>query len=264
MEKRILLLLIVLIFSSCEKEIDVDLNIVDPQVVIEAAITNETGPYFVRLSKTVNFSDANTYPPISNASIIISDNTGTEDVLTEVSPGLYQTNTLTGVPGRTYYLTVDAEGKNYQAESTMPELVNLDSIRFTSLSGPLGGDGYSTVPVFTDPAAPGNNYRFILTVNNETDDSYIIFNDNVNNGLVNQRPIFSPDTEIELGDIVNVEMRGLDNSAYLFFFTLSQIAGGGPGGGTTPTNPPNNIKGINVLGIFSAHTIQHATAIVKE
>jgi hypothetical protein len=263
MKNFVVISIILFVSTSCEKEIDVDLNAADPQVVIDGAITNAAGPYFVRLSETVNFSDNNSFPPITGATVRISDDLGTVDNLQEVSPGLYQTNITEGVPGRTYYLDVQIGDQHYQATSTMPPVVDLDSIRFTPFSNPLDDDTYATVPVFTDPATRGNNYRFILTVNNEVDGAYIVFNDNVNNGLVNERPVFSSDLEITLGDVVTVEMRCLDYASYLYFYALSQISGDGPGGGTTPANPPNNITGDEALGIFSAYTVQRVTKEVE-
>ncbi len=263
--RNILLALAVLTFASCEKEIEIDLNSTDPKVVIEGNITNNPGPHYVRISKTVNFSETNNYPPVTGALVIITDNTGVTDTLTEATPGMYRTNKIIGTPGNTYTLTVSSEGKDYRAVSTMPQLVSLDSVRFNIFSGPLGGNGdaYTVIPVFTDPSVFGNSYRFIQTVNGEEDKSYIVFNDNVNNGSVNQRPIFSPDAEINTGDTVSIEMRCIDNIAYTYFYTLSQIAGGGPGGGTTPSNPPNNITGNYALGLFTAYTSQKRTEVVK-
>ena len=60
--------------------------------------------------------------------------------------------------------------------------------------------------------------------------------------------------------MVSVEMQCISKSAHLFFYTLSQQSGAGPGGGTAPSNPPNNIIG-GALGLFSAHTTQ--TKVIK-
>jgi hypothetical protein len=263
--RNILLAFAIFTFASCEKEIEIDLNSTDPKIVIEGNISNNVGPYYVYISKTVNFSETNNYPAVVNAQVIISDNTGTTDTLIEISPGIYRTNKIVGTPGNTYTLKVSAEGKDYIAVSTMPQLVSLDSLRFNVFNNPLGGNEnvYTVVPVFTDPATFGNSYRFIQTVNGEEDKSYIVFNDNVNNGSVNQRPIFSAEAEISIGDTVSIEMRCIDNITYTYFYTLSQISGGGAGGGTTPSNPSNNITGNYALGLFTAYTSQKKIEIVK-
>jgi len=251
-------------FSSCTKEINIDLNSSDPKIVIEGDITDEPGPYFVKISKTVNFSEANNYPGVSNALVIVSDNTGTIDTLSDMGSGIYKTAKIVGTPGNTYNLSVTIDGKSYSASSTMPAKVSLDSIRFNLFSGPGGStDNYTVIPVFLDPATRGNAYRFLQTVDGELDGSYIVINDYVTNGTVNQRPIFSQGVEAKLGKSITVEMRCIDAATYTYFYALSQIAGGGPGGGTTPSNPPNNISGNMALGLFTAYTTQKVTQIVK-
>jgi hypothetical protein len=169
---------------------------------------------------------------------------------------------LQGVTGRTYNLSVTIDGKNYTAQSTMPQLVNFDSIR---LSRNIANDKeeITAIPRYTDPVQIGNGYRFKQTINGKLDPTYFVFNDNLNNGLANQRPLRSgdPDVEIVVGDRISIEMQCLSKSAYDFFYSLSQQSGNGPGGGTAPANPVNNISG-NALGIFSAHTVQVRTIIV--
>src|SRR5690554_906724 len=106
MKKIFAILFSTILLYSCEKEIDLDLNNSDPQIIIEGSITDAPGPYYVRISKSVNFDEPNSYPPVSGAYVTISDNEGNTDVLTEIEEGLYQTNTIVGAPGNTYNLSV--------------------------------------------------------------------------------------------------------------------------------------------------------------
>lgn len=262
MKKYICTILASLIFISCTKEIDLDLDSVSPQVVIEGNITDEPGPYTVKLSKTVPFRDANSYPPISGALVTISDNTGAIDILSEVRDGEYETNSITGTPGRTYTLKVTAEGKHYEAVSIMPYKINMYSVQFNPYREP--GDGEETlavVPLYLDPIEFGNNYRFFFSSNGEADKSYQVSNDNIGNGSVNQQPFFSDDVKFRKGDIVDVTMLCIDVNTYNYYYTLSQIGGGGPIGGAIPSNPPSNITGDKALGIFSAYTSQTITVV---
>lgn len=241
-------------FTSCEKVVDLNLGVNNPTLVIEGNITNQPGPYFVKLTKTVSFTDASVYPVISNAIIIITDNVGQKDTLVYTTNGIYKTNTLQGISGRTYSLTVIAEGKTYITQSTMPQNVVLDSLKYNPIQ--FGSTIIHTaIPIFTDPIVTGNSYQFVLKINNVLDKTYLVDNDNVTNGQIYARPLFSNDIEIKPGDNVQVEMRCIDVNSYTYYYTLSQAQSNGPGGGTTPTNPPNGISG-GALGLFSTYTTQ--------
>jgi hypothetical protein len=254
MKKYIFLMASLLIFSSCEKVIELDLESVEAVLVIEGNITNQPGPYTIKLTKTVEFDQPSNYPGVSNALVIIKDNTGLVDTLKYTQNGNYITQKTQGIEGRIYDLSVVSEGKTYTATSRMPIKINLDTLQVNTFK--FGGQEQNViVPTYRDGASIGNNYNFRLTVNDTLDKTYIVWNDNVNNGETNRRPLRSETRDLSSGDAVSLEMQCIDLSVYNYYFTLLQIAGNGPGGGTTPTNPPNNITG-GALGIFSAHTTQ--------
>lgn len=256
--------IIAIVLIGCEKEIQVDLNASDPQLIIEGNVTNELKRHTVKITRTVNFSDANSFPEVSNALVWITSDNGIADTLTEVEPGEYQSRIWQGLEGTVYTLNVKVDNKTFLAVSRMPTKVLLDSITFNKIQAPgFGEEVYLPVPVYTDPVIRGNFYRFVLVKNQTEDKTYHLSNDNVSNGITNRTPIRSASISIQKGDSVRLEFRCIDEETYLYFFTLSQIAGGGPGGGTTPTNPPNNIKGDKALGYFSAHTSQQMIQVVQ-
>lgn len=256
-------LLLLSIFTACTKEVNIDLNSADPLLVIQANITDAPGPYIVNLTRTVNFSDANNFPAQSGALVTIQDEMGVPDTLVEVSPGNYQTVKLIGRVGHRYQLRIDCAGKHYEAVSTMPDKVRLDSIRFNPVAAPgSSGVNFATIPLYLDPPTFGNNYRFIQKVNNRLDASYYVANDNVGNGIVNPKPLLGR-TLIKPGDTVSVEMRCIDLASYDYFYTLSQMSSAAPGGGTTPSNPPNNITGDKALGYFAAYTTERKVIIAR-
>jgi hypothetical protein len=243
-------------FVSCDKEINLSLDKNTSMLVIEANITDQPGPYFVKVTRSVAVTDKNVFPGVTNATITISDNLGKRDTLIHTIDGVYQTNKLRGAPGITYYLEVQVDGKKITAESTMPQKVALDSLRINGFEI-NGVERYNIIPGYTDPIQLGNSYRFIQKINDTLDQTFHVFNDNLNNGKVNQRPlrIGTDQLEIKLKDTISVEMQCVTRDTYLYYYTLNQQSSAGPGGGTTPSNPPSNIQG-GALGIFSAHTKQ--------
>jgi hypothetical protein len=260
---RIIFLITVLIFAGCDKEIQLPLDPNASILVIDANITDQPGPYFVKLSKSIDISNVSGNPLVENASVIISDNQGQRDTLLQNEKGIYQTKKIKGVYGNTYFLEVTVDGKKYTASSTMSNKVPLDSLRINTFL--VNGEiRYSIIPVYTDPIPLGNSYRFIQKINDSLDQTFHVFNDNLNNGKVNQRPLRagSDSLQVKLKDLVSVEMQCITKPTYLYYYTLNQQSGAGPGGGTTPSNPPSNIVG-GALGIFSAHTVERQTIVIK-
>ncbi len=256
--KKIILLFVIasaILVSSCQKVIELDLNSEDPKIVIEANISDQPGPYTVRISKTVNFSETNVFPAVNGATVIISDNVGNTETLVETSPGVYQTTTTQGVPGRTYFLNVAAENKTYTAQSTMPTLVTLDSLL---LEQNAFFGSYLIIPLFLDPAGKGNYYRCLQTINSVRVTESFLYNDDFSDGLINGQPILNFTDSIVTGDTVSVELQCIDKPVYLYFFSMLQTTTGQTG---APANPVSNISN-NALGYFNAHTSRRKEVVI--
>ena len=144
----------------------------------------------------------------------------------------------------------------------MPVSVPLESIKIEASE--FGGDvERNIIPVYIDPTTHGNNYRFILLVNNQPVNQQFIQNDKVVNGEANAQKLEIDDNALKLkaGDLIELKMQCIDTSVALFYSTLALISDSGPGGGTTPNNPPNNISN-GALGVFSAHTTETKNTVI--
>ncbi|MCA6068207.1 DUF4249 domain-containing protein [Chryseobacterium sp. RG1] len=268
MKNLFLIILSLFIVTSCEKEIDLDLANESGKIVIEGNITDQAGPYYVKITKSVAVTAANQYPAVENAQVVLSDNMGQTETLQYVGNGMYTTSSFVGQSGRTYTLKVNAEGQQYSVQSTMPTAVSFDGLDQDSFM--VGGEtSYTLLPVFTDPSPLGNRYLFVYTVNNNPKKFFSEFSDNVNNGMLNQRPLILPnddsnadDIKVVVGDTIHVEMQCIDENVYTYYSALLQLSGGGPGGGITPANPPSNISN-GALGYFSAHTVRTKSTVIQ-
>ncbi|WP_440134610.1 DUF4249 family protein [Chitinophaga sancti] len=254
MKNIITALLITLALSGCEKVLDLKYKDNKSSLIIEGNITNESGPYFVKLSRSVKLTATGDYPVVDGALVIISDDAGNTDTLMAKGNGIYQTNTINGIENRTYTLVVRVDNEVYTAHSTMPAFVPFDSIKVETIKV-VGDTQYNLIPVYTDPVYKGNNYRFVLTVNDKLINQHFVQQDDVRNGVVNTSRLEINDDDLELkkGDTISMEMQCVDDSVALYYKTLALIGDSGPGGGTTPNNPRNNISN-GALGLFSAHT----------
>lgn len=253
-----------LLLSSCEKVIDIDLNKADRKIVIEGIITDQPGTHTIKLTQSVNYNEANTFPAVSGAVVIIRDNAGNTETLTESLPGIYTTNTIQGVSGRTYTLGVTVGETTYTAISTMPEAVSIDTLLIEELNGPHGSEKIIKAQ-YTDPAGIANFYRFILFRNNIEELTFIA-DDRLQDGAVITYPLFSRSDEfsIRTGDTLIVHLQSIDKSVYEYFRTLNELSNGASHGGSAslPANPLTNIDN-EALGYFSAHSIRTKTIIIQ-
>ncbi|MEM0578079.1 DUF4249 domain-containing protein [Flavobacterium polysaccharolyticum] len=260
MKKAFFILLSIVLTAGCEKEITLDLQDKSGSIVIEGNITDQSGPYYVRITKSVPFTESNKYTPVINAVVTISDNHGHSEILTYESNGRYKTSYLASVPGNTYNLNVSIDGENYTAQSTMPAPVTLNGLIQDSMS--MGGKTtYTILPVYTDPQLLGNRYLFILSIEYKNKKTLQVFSDNINNGMENQRSLFpalEDDDELLPGNIIHVDMQCVDSDVYTYYSALVQISGGS----VTPSDPPSNISN-GALGYFSAHTVSSKRLVIK-
>lgn len=249
----IIIIAITLPFISCTKVIDIDLNESSPKYVIEGNITDQAGTYEVKMTKTVNFDESNNYPPVSGTFITISDNnTGDIDTLAETLPGRYFTSKVTGISGHTYYLTVNIAGQTFSAVSTMPQLVNLDTLL---QDNDIFGSAPVVIPKYTDPAGIANYYLLWVTKNGILQNDVLVRNDMGSDGAVASEPLW---TDAGVGDTISVEMQCIDKANYDYFFGLCEVINQSS---ATPSNPASNIAG-GALGYFKAHTTQRKSIII--
>ncbi|MCF8371675.1 MAG: DUF4249 domain-containing protein [Bacteroidales bacterium] len=260
-------IILILLFSACEKVIDIDLNSKEAKIVIESNISDLPGPYTVWLSQTVNFDESNVFPPVSAAVVRISDNTGNTEILTETTPGTYNTSAIHGTPDRIYSLEVTSNGKTYKAVSIMPNPVNIDSltIEYSSDVGPHKISSIVNVH-YTDPKGRGNYYRFILLINGQVHYNAYVDDDELLDGEIkNRRLIEGPDkVKLNPGDSVTVLLQTIDKGVYEYFRTLGRIneSGGGPmEQSTSPSNPSSNLSD-GALGYFNAYGFASKTIII--
>jgi hypothetical protein len=249
-------------FFGCKKVINVDLKNANSQIVITGEINNRRGPYKVNISKSVNFSNDNIFPPVSNAIVTISGN-GVTDTLSEVEPGTYVTNKIEGLPGKSYSLFVSVEGKIFTAVSVMPKPVRIDSLTF--LVG-RNNNIYSVVN-FQDPPDKENYYQFIEYANGERFNNgrgNSVFSDRLSDGRYISTVLYDDSSDIKRGMTLTVQMNCVDKPVYNYLSELLQISGGGGGfSSPAPANPTSNISG-GALGYFSANTMSSKTVQLPE
>jgi len=137
----------------------------DNVLVVDGMITSAPGPYTVKLSLSTPVNDYE-INPISGYQLIVSDDAGNTESLTETETGEYITasNGIQGIPGRSYQLTIHSpNGKTYQSD-------------FEKLNNPVGIDSvYTKLEYHNDPnySYDISGYQFYITTEpNEADSAY--------------------------------------------------------------------------------------------
>ncbi len=247
-----LLLLILLTGLGCKKVIDVNLNDADPQIVIEGNVLSTPGPYYVQISKTVNYSANNQFPAVTGATVIIRDITaGQSDTLTELPQGRYATKKLNGIEGRTYQLQVITAGKVYSANSKMPAAAQLDSVSFEKISRPGSKTDWYAVINYQDPLGTSNYYLFTLFVNGRKINNTFAYDDRFSDGRYVSRTLRTDSAYINPGDSVRVVMQHMGKEGFDYYSSFSQVTGNGALQTISPANPNSNLSG-GALGYFIA------------
>jgi len=260
--KRLVFCFSLLSFCSCQKVIELNLHDADIKYVVEGVITNEPGVCRVNLTQSKPFYENNQFPGISGAIVTVKDNDD-EFSLPETQPGVYETTLLNGTPGHTYKLSVSLDNNVFTATSKMPLPVSLDTIYISN--GPFGEFKFATVG-YSDPPGVSNSYRFVQYLNGVKDPAIFWQNDEFTDG---QTVLIQLDTgvdkkddprNIKSGDTVMIEMLGIDDAVYKYWYSL-HFNGGDGGNIATPANPVTNVTG-GALGYFSAQTIDRKSVVV--
>ncbi len=256
---------------SCEEVINVNLNQAAPQLVVEGVVTTQPGPYTVTLTQSGDyFTPSLDFPPVSKAFVLLTDDVGDADTLREDLPGIYRSSRIMqGIPGRTYGLTVVAEGKTYGAASTMPVKVPIDSL-FAVQRHATGTDpGYDIYLFFKDPPEPGNYYRVIVRVSDPLIPSdsidgrrYRLYSDKLTNGNEAGYRVRARHTVVK-GDTITVDLLSLDKATYDYYRTLNDILTSDRSPTSlSPANPNTNLS-AGALGYFTAYAFDRKTVVLR-
>jgi hypothetical protein len=256
-----------LVYSGCQKVINVDLNNAAPRIVIEGLISDRRGPYTITITKSGSYFNQPVLTAVSDAKVTITDNTGTSDTLRESGPGIYVTTKTRGIAGRTYTLKVLSDNIEYQGTSTMLDHVDIDSltlVRSEFQRIDFGGNNQNRIHYdihcfFSDPPQK-NYYRFKVFKNDSINtQSYRLYDDQYTNGEETELRVSSA----EAGSTYRIELQSIDQATYGYYRTLADLIFSNPLFGSTPANPNTNLSNGS-LGYFGAAAVSTKTIVITD
>lgn len=122
------MMFMMLMFSSCEKELDFDYHDIEPLTVIEAELTPDGAK--VGITYTTPMDEPMNRTRLTDATVTLTDLTdGTVYNLRTDADGFFVDPTP-GIVGHDYRLVVEREGRRYEADATMYPPTEIESLEF--------------------------------------------------------------------------------------------------------------------------------------
>ncbi len=258
MRNLVLFIIACLVFASCEKVIQIDYRDGEPKLVIDAEVHN-SGKNRVNLTMSQALDNGSPTEHVSGATVTLSTFGGDNYIFVETDPGRYEASLPALSPGE-YTLTVVHNGDTNTAVSTLPTLIQIDSLTHQLVPGFFGGDSQNLITLnYVDPAVAGDNYRLKAWYGSRRRSDVYYWDDDFFNGEQVDFPLFAYDWDT--GDTAVLELLSMDENVYQYFKVLNEGQGGGGPFGTTPGNPVSNISG-NAIGVFATYASDLDTIII--
>lgn len=275
----------ILFFSSCEEDITISLPPSEVQIVVEGYIETGQPPYLL-LSKTSDYYstfylDSLGTLFVHDAVVTVSDgdHTVTMNEFTFDTAGTvisaYVGLGMVGEVGKTYTLTIEAEGKTLSSVTSIPEALPLDSIWYETGADESNDTLVKLICRYTDPPNLGQYIRYFTSVNNG---SFLpgynsVFEDAFINGTTFDFPldrgVNRNDTSsytnyglFKKGDTITVKWSAIDVAHFDFWRTVEFELGGQGSPFASPVIIQSNINGGQ--GIWGGYSSTYKTLIVPE
>lgn len=234
--KKIILAIIVIVFTSCVDVVDVEVQDGPTRLVVEASLNWEKGTagneQTIRLSESTPFFNTGTITEVTGASVIVTNHTsGDEFVFVDQGNGEYLSTTFEPVLGQSYSLRIVHNGEVYTATETMTPVTDITDI-FQNREEGFNDEELEVHIVFTDPEEEGNNYLFKFQREGDLLPGLEVGEDRFLNGNEidwwyeieededeNIKP-FQP------GDVLQIEMYGISRPYYDYIKILVEQLGG--------------------------------------
>lgn len=250
-----------ILFSSCERVIEIDLNSASPSIVAEARLFKDSVLH-VTLTYTSDYYSADSPAIIDDAVIKLYDGELTEE-LEYKGNGNYLGKLIKGRAGGQYNLEILYSGIVYSAGSEMPESAVIASTQHivSHAQSILNPEGRRIVTVsceFFDDPSEKNFYMICFVADGRMiEDRYFMLSENDANGGSFTRSsnlISFSESIFYTGSEVEVRLYSMDEGVYNYFYQLDDILFWKrrviP---PVPYNPVSNFSN-GALGFFAAWT----------
>ncbi len=172
------LVLVLIIFTSCEDVIDVDVPTAPQRLVIEASLDWQKGTtgnnQTIKLSLSTPFFDTTSNTAVTGASVkVTNSNSGDEFIFIDQNDGTYTINNFVPIINNSYTLEVVYNNETYTASETLMSVPAITRVE-QSLEGGFD-DEILDVSIFWNDPIDEENYYFISFI--EEGDLFVTLED---------------------------------------------------------------------------------------
>jgi hypothetical protein len=264
-----ILLATAIAFTSCEKEIILDLKNTSPKLVVEGnilwGIDTVINQQELKLSLSASYT-GDSYPlPVTNATVTVNDGSNSY-TYNHIGNGVYRSSFIAAT-NNTYTLIINYEGDEYNAYETMKSGgAAIDSLTVNYFPSALGSPEGNFITVnTTDPLNERNFYLWQFYINDELminpspGNIYrAIQKDDFFNGqpLLNYLPF--DNFPVVPSDIAKLNQLNISEQMFNYYHSIFNLTASSPVSGDVPPGKiEGNIVNINnpkknALGYFGA------------
>ncbi|WP_066632368.1 DUF4249 family protein [Labilibacter marinus] len=277
---------VLIVFSACTEDIDLDFDTTEPQLVVDASFTDEERNHFVLLSVSSPFDSNQPSPPVVGATVSLTDGLNTISLKEQNEyPGSYLIPvTYKGEVGKTYTLNIsgvdineDGVQEEYEGSNIMAPPMDT---HFIELEWSLGRGEKSWHINLTaqEEESTKDYYAFAAYLNDVLIDDQIseleyIEDKYINGNLITLwvQSVVEEDGDgeptehiLQLDDVVTLEVQSINENYYDFIEAVNEETGikvplfSGP-----PANVPTNISN-GALGFFRVYSVSKESIKVTQ
>jgi hypothetical protein len=266
-----LVVIIAILFTSCEEVIKVDLNTAPPKLVIEASINWLKGTdgkdQKIKLTSTTDYYNSE-IPKIFGAIVFIKNSSNTQfNFVEKPKTGEYICDHFIPEINETYTLTIISEGQTYTAVEKLKPITPITKIIQNNKSG-FTGNRIEIKTFFNDDASEDNYFLYKYVYSNQIKSNFYVDEDTFFKG--NEFFSISQNDELKTGDKIEISHFGISKLYYNYMNVLVNIAGNT--NGSPFQSPPSTVRGniINTtnfdnfaLGYFSVSEVDVRNYVIQ-
>jgi len=261
---------IIITFSSCTDIIKLDLNSIDPRIVLEATLNATDSTCSVKASYSNDFYDTTKNGSIDSLNIILIAPDNTQYELKQNNEGIYFVQGVIANTNDIFSIKVtDKEGNEYMASAKTPSDPNQFLVLFSTPENfePTVTDSTGeekklmfALAYWMDNSSQEDYYRFKLYKEGQyIADNYSFVSDETAVGDTMQIGFSEFFTE---DDTITVELLTINKETYDYYQQLMDIQYAGMNS-TSPYNPKGNFSN-EALGYFCIQKVRTQNFVVFE